>query len=99
MNKKVIRNILLLLLIPIIITIIVSVYNKNRERDFSTSVTYSNSSYVENHENIYNNSSNTEDENLSFITKTSYPTVIISSFTLIVIFTIFYMVLTKKKGW
>lgn len=93
MNKKMIRNTLLLLLIPLLISMVISIINL-RKNSFSTSVNYDNNSvYVENYEDIE------AGENVIDSYNRSYPIILFSAITLIIIFGIFYIYLTHKKGW
>ena len=92
MNKKIVRNTLILLIIPIVITIILALFNQ-RDTSFKTSVNYDTPVV----ENYVSNDINEVD-----VTKTyrkSYTTIIVSMVGLVIIFILFYILLTRKKGW
>lgn len=95
MNKKMIRNTLLLLLIPLLISLIISIVSLKRN-SFSTSVSYDNNNTITYQDDTTEIS---RGENIVNNYNRSYPVMIFSAFTLIIIFGIFYIYLTKKKGW
>ena len=90
MNKKVIKYTIFLLFIPIIISLIISTINLRRATTNSSTVFYDENNQIINMNN----------EVQSIGLDRGVEIVVISSmFALIIIFVIFYIVLSKQKKW
>ena len=93
MNKKMIRNTLLLLIIPLLISLVISVVNI-RKNSFTTSVNYDKNAYVESYYDAPE-----EDINPVETYSKNYTFIVISAIVLLIVFGIFYIYLSSKKGW
>lgn len=95
MKGKLIRNTLLLLIIPLVITLVI-VFTNNRQYGFSATVDKNGTSYIET-----TNSANGSNKNKEFVEtfNENYTMMMFSAILLVIIFVIFYNFLTKKKGW
>ena len=90
MNKKVIKYTIFLLFIPIIISLIISTINLRRVTTNSSTVFYDENNQIVNMNN----------EVPSYGLDRGVEIVVISSmFALIIIFIVFYIVLSKQKKW
>ena len=90
MNKKVIKYTIFLLFIPIIISLIISTINLRRVTTNSSTVFYDENNQIVNMNN----------EVPSYGLDRGIEIVVISSmFALIIIFIVFYIVLSKQKKW
>lgn len=99
MKNKAIRNILLLLIIPIIITIIISVSVNKKNNQFNATVVnnYNNKAAIT--EVQTTNSEISDGKNFFSIIGEDYTYVMFTAIALVIIFTLFYFYLTRKKEW
>ena len=93
MNKKFIRNIILLLLVPVIITLIVYKNNVNNN-SFVESV-----SYNEQVVNNYQYQNELHNGNLFASLNDHYTYIVFTAIGFTILFFMLYAYLTKKKGW
>ena len=93
MKKKLIRNTLLLLLIPLLITLIVACVGR-RHYGFTSTVTSKGTAYVQQY-----NYSRDNGDNFFYHINQYYPAMMFVGLFLVFIFILFYNFLTRKKGW
>ena len=94
MKGKLIRNTLLLLIIPLAITLII-VFTNNKQYGFSATVDRNGTSYTE----TTNLNRTTKKKEFVETFNENYTAMMFSAIVLVIIFVIFYNFLTKKKGW
>ena len=96
MNKKAVRNIVLLLIIPLLISIIFSIYNISKN---SNKQIYNEDAIVS--YDAYGNPYTSEEvsENIINGVNNYYPVIIFTSIALVLIFIVFYSYLYRKKQW
>ncbi|MBQ1496319.1 MAG: hypothetical protein IIZ40_03070 [Bacilli bacterium] len=99
MKGKVIRNIILLLIIPLIITFGIIGYNSINNSNYSSIISYE----KEINEPINNEEENSEfnnsDKDIIYNLSYNYTFMMFTAIGLVIIFSIFYFYLTKKKQW
>lgn len=95
MKNNLIRNTLLLLLIPLAITVIIVVTNR-RDYGFSATVKNDGTAYVEKY-----NTSRTGSREGDFVEdfNQNYTFMMFTAIVMVIIFIIFYAFLTRKKEW
>lgn len=98
MKSKVIRNILLLLIIPIIITVIIAISVNKRNNAFNATVVNNYNNTTINQEQK-TNSEISEGNNFFSMIGEDYTYVMFTAIALVIIFTLFYFYLTRKKEW
>ena len=94
MKGKLIRNTLLLLIIPLAITLII-VFTNNKQYGFSATVDRNGTSYTE----TTDLNRTTKKKEFVETFNENYTAMMFSAILLVIIFVIFYSFLTKKKGW
>ena len=94
MKGKLIRNTLLLLIIPLAITLII-VFTNNKQYGFSATVDRNGTSYTE----TTDLNRTTKKKEFVETFNENYTAMMFSAIILVIIFVIFYNFLTKKKGW
>ena len=102
MNKNILKNALLLLLIPVVITIFILVLNIDK-KDTNTvnksTVVYNRSTNSRENNRYKNYIVHNKDEGIYVIYNRSYTILFYSAIGVVIIFTIFYFYLTRKKEW
>lgn len=98
MKGKVIRNIILLLIIPVIITVGIIVYNNSNNNRYSSSVNYEQTETVQEEIKEYDDF-DTDDKDFIYSISYNYPFMMFTAIGLVIIFSIFYFFLTRKKQW
>ena len=98
MKGKVIRNIILLLIIPILITVGIIVYNNSNNNRYSSSVNYEQTETVQEEIKEYDDF-DTDDKDFIYSISYNYPFMMFTAVGLVIIFSIFYFFLTRKKQW
>lgn len=98
MKGKVIRNIILLLLIPVLITVGIIVYNNSNNNRYSSSVNYEQTETVQEEIKEYDEF-DTDDKDFIYSISYNYPFMMFTAVGLVIIFSIFYFFLTRKKQW
>lgn len=99
MNSKIIRNILLLLIIPIIITIVFIAVNKSSGAAFSSSVNYGNDSNQVTYNNKKNDVLYSDETDIVYSVNRNYTYIMFTAIILVIIFCFLYFYLTRKKQW
>lgn len=98
MKGKVIRNIILLLIIPVLITVGIIVYNNSNNNRYSSSVNYEQTETVQEEIKEYDDF-DTDDKDFIYSISYNYPFMMFTAVGLVIIFSIFYFFLTRKKQW
>ena len=99
MKGKVIRNIILLLIIPVIITVGIIVYNNSNNNRYSSSVNYEQTETTKQEEIKEYDEFDTDDKDFIYSISYNYTFMMFTSIGLVIILSIFYFFLTRKKQW
>lgn len=99
MKGKVIRNIILLLIIPVLITVGIIVYNNINNNRYSSSVNYEQTETNTQEEIKEYDDFDTDDKDFIYSISYNYPFMMFTAVGLVIIFSIFYFFLTRKKQW